>query len=170
MSGDAASPVPGVEPEAGSSAISVSPLRDGWIEHRRQDGELVGWMRPSGDGFVPVDLLGRSRAGAVDWLEAEELLDDLGIGYLADAYLLQDAHLLGPGSEGMRVRIVEVSTARILVKKDDFGDMRAPVREFALSWPLPETLRPMTRDELRDWEPATFGQNEDPALTTEEPA
>ena len=29
-----------------------------WIEHRRGDGELLGWMRRSGEGFVVVDLLG----------------------------------------------------------------------------------------------------------------
>ena len=146
---------------AASSGEGAS--REDWIEHRRGDGELVGWMRPSGAGFVPVDLLGRSRAEALDWLEAEELLDELGIGYLADAYLLQDPRLLGEGSGGMRVRIVEVSTAGIVVKKDDFGDMRAPVREFSLAWPIPSSLRPMTRDEVRDWSPDVFGQNGDSA-------
>jgi len=30
-----------------------------WIEHRRQDGEPIGWVRPEGEEFVPVDRLGR---------------------------------------------------------------------------------------------------------------
>jgi len=30
-----------------------------WIEHRRGDGERLGWMRPLGGLFVVIDLLGR---------------------------------------------------------------------------------------------------------------
>jgi hypothetical protein len=154
--------------------------RDSWIEHRRGDGELVGWMRPEGEGFVAVDLLGRDRSAAVEWLEAEELLDELGIGYLADAYLLRRGGGAGAGagagagdgSSGdcdlaardltdevggetydVRVRIVEVSTARIVVKRDDFGDITASLEQFELPWPMPDSLRPMTADELRSWSP-----------------
>lgn len=142
---------------------------DSWIEHRRGDGELVGWMRPVGEGFVPVDLLGRDRSGAVDWLEAEEMLDELGIGYLADAYLLrwaattvtdgadstdgEDGDEAGAATGDVRVRITEVSTARIVVKRDDFGDVSASLQEFTLPWPMPRSLRPMTADELREWSP-----------------
>jgi hypothetical protein len=79
---------------------------DDWIEHRRGlDGELLGWMRPADDGFVVIDLLGRERSGAVDWFEAEQVLESLGIGYLADPYELQ----LGDG-RWLRVRLAEVST------------------------------------------------------------
>lgn len=109
-----------------------------WIEHRRPDGERVGWMRPEGEGFVPVDLLGRDRAEALDWLAAEELLDSLGIGYLADPYLLDrgDRHPL-------RVRILEVSTRGIRVKRDDFGAIDVPLEAFDLAWPLPAELTPL---------------------------
>jgi len=107
-----------------------------WIEHRRADGERVGWMRPEGDGFVPVDLLGRDRADVLDWLAAEELLDELGIGYLAEPYLLERAD----GSL-LRVRIVEVSTDGIRVKLDDFGAIDGPRVNFDLSWPMPPELR-----------------------------
>lgn len=45
-------------------------------------------MRPAraeeGDGFVVIDLRRREVGGVVDWLEAEETLDVLGIGCLAD--------------------------------------------------------------------------------------
>ena len=61
-----------------------------WIEHRRSDdGELLGWMKPAGEDFVAIDLLGRSRTEAVDWLTAEETLDTLGLTYLADPYELR---------------------------------------------------------------------------------
>jgi len=118
----------------------------GWIEHRRGDGERVGWMRPEGDGFVPVDLLGRDRAGALDWLAAEELLDELGIGYLAEPYLLER-----PGRGPLRVRILEVSTDGIRVKRDDFGAIDVPLEAFALAWPMPDALRPWNAG---DGEPA----------------
>ena len=54
--------------------------RDEWIEHRRPDGERIGWMRPEGDDFVPVDLLGRDLSSATDWLSAEHALNEAGIG------------------------------------------------------------------------------------------
>lgn len=111
-----------------------------WIEHRRADGERVGWMRPEGDGFVPVDLLGRDLAGAVDWLTAEETLERAGIGYLADLYELR----LDDGS-WLRVRLAEVSPTRIVAKQDDFGAVGAPQLFYTLPFPLPETLRPLAR-------------------------
>lgn len=113
-----------------------------WIEHRRGDGELLGWMRPEGEGFVPIDLLGRARAGALDWLAAEELLDELGIGYLADPYALER-----PDAPTLRVRIIEVSTERIRVKLDDFGAIGGPRLHYELAWPMPP--------ELRVWTPET---------------
>ncbi len=106
-----------------------------WIEHRRGDGERIGWMRASGDGFVAIDLLGREITGEVDWLTAEETLDARGIGYLADPYLLA----MGDGSQ-LRVRIVEVSTERIRVKDEDYGDITASWEVRELPWPIPPTL------------------------------
>ena len=111
--------------------------RSDWIEHRRGDGELVGWMRPDGERFVPVDLLGRAAAPAVDWLEAEEALDALGIGYLAEPYTLKRAD-----GVPIRVRVVEVSTDGIRVKLDDFGAVDGPRQYYELPWPMPAELRP----------------------------
>lgn len=95
-------------------------------------------MRPHGDGFVVIDLLGRECSGALDWFEAETLLDDLGIGYLADAYELR----LENGA-WLRVRITEVSTVRVRVKRDDWGDITVPNVEFTLSFPPNDVLRPV---------------------------
>lgn len=112
-----------------------------WIEHRRAgDRELLGWMRPEGDGFVVVDLLGRDRTEAVDWLEAEETLEGIGIGYLADLYELR----LESG-EWLRVRLAEVSPTRIVAKQDDFGAVGIPQVYYPLPFPIPESLRPLTR-------------------------
>jgi hypothetical protein len=108
-----------------------------WIAHRRGlDGELLGWMRPEGELFVVVDLLGRDRTAAIEWLDAEEALEELGIGYLADPY-----ELLLDSGEWLRVRIAEVSTQEIRVKKDDWGAIDIPQVMFTLPFPAPATLR-----------------------------
>ncbi|MCU1404597.1 MAG: hypothetical protein JWQ43_900 [Glaciihabitans sp.] len=111
----------------------------GWIEHRRGDRELLGWMNPESDGFVVIDLLGRRVSGVIDWLAAEETLEAMGIGYLAEPFemLLPDGHWL-------RVRIVEVSPRAIRVKKDDWGDMTAPQVDYTLPFPMPDRLRPFS--------------------------
>ncbi|QKJ18204.1 hypothetical protein [Microbacterium hominis] len=112
-----------------------------WIEHRRADGELVGWIVPAGDGFRVRDLLGREVTGEVDWLEAEETLDALGIGYLADAYTLR----LPDGAE-RPVRISEASSRGITVVADEFGAAKtvgAVLDSWRLPFPAPADLRPI---------------------------
>jgi hypothetical protein len=115
-------------------------MRDDWIEHRRgMDGELLGWMKAVGEGFIAIDLLGREVTGVVDWLDAETALDDLGIGYLADPFELRldDGHWL-------RVRLAEVSAGEIRVKKEDWGDMSATQVYYTVPFPVePTTLRPL---------------------------
>lgn len=44
-----------------------------WMPHRRADGGVVGAVREAGDGFQPMDLLGRPLAEPGDGLAAEEL-------------------------------------------------------------------------------------------------
>lgn len=103
-----------------------------WIEHRRSDdGERVGWMQPDGEGFIPIDLLGRPVSDAVDWLTAEETLDELGMAYLAEPHELRLEN-----GEWLRVRIAEVSPGRVRVKKDDWGDMTAPQIYYDVSFPV----------------------------------
>ncbi|AYF98544.1 hypothetical protein [Protaetiibacter intestinalis] len=111
---------------------------DEWIEHRRGDGERVGWILPVGDGFVAIDLLGRERTGQTDWSSAENALEELGIGYLADLYELRQ-------SDGawLTVRIAEVSSTRVVVKDDDFGAVGAPQRFHELPLPVGDELRPL---------------------------
>jgi len=116
-------------------------MSDTWIEHRRgRDGELLGWMKPVGDGFVAIDLLGRETSGVVDWLEAEKALDGLGIGYLADPYELR----LDSGA-WLRVRLVEVTARQITVKEDDGGAVGGQQSFYTLPLPVPDTLRPLGR-------------------------
>lgn len=106
-----------------------------WIEHRRPDGELVGWIRMVGDDFVPIDLLGREIGEPVDWLSAEDTLEQRGIGYLAEPWALE----LESGQR-IRVRLTEVSRSGIRAKLDDFGDVGAPALYYDLGFPMPPTL------------------------------
>jgi len=113
-----------------------------WTPHRREDGELLGWIRPEGDDWLAVDVLGREVTGEIDWLDAEAALEEHGIRWLADPWILE-----GEAEGPLRVQIVEVvpeGEGRITVKVDDFGDMqRPPTQRYTLGWPLPARLRPL---------------------------
>ena len=110
---------------------------EAWIPHRREDGELVGWIVPEGEGFVTIDLLGCSRsAEPVDWVAAEEVLEELGIGYLADIYAFRVS-----ADDWARVRIVEVSTDGVTVKEDDYGDVAADLPRYRMGFPADDGLR-----------------------------
>ena len=119
-------------------------IPDDWTPHRRDDGELVGWVRPEGGDWVGVDMLGRDVGGPVDWLDAESALESRGLSWLADAWML-DRAAAGP----LRVRIVEVvpgrgaDAGRVVVKTDDFGAIDAPSESIVLPWPAPPALRPL---------------------------
>ncbi|WP_425838672.1 hypothetical protein [Microbacterium sp. PA5] len=108
-----------------------------WTPHRRDDGELLGWIRPDGDAWAAVDLLGRPASGATEWLDAEAALEALGIAYLAEPWMLE-----GEGESPVRVRFVEVTPQRIVVKGEDFGAVDALTRRWELPWPIPARLRP----------------------------
>jgi len=112
-------------------------IPDDWTAHRRDDGELIGWIRPEGDDWLAVDLLGRDVSGPLDWLDAEAALEDHGIAWLADVWMLE-----GEAPGAIRVRMVEVTPERVVVKVDDYGDVSRHSRQVALPWPAPARLRP----------------------------
>jgi len=126
---------------AGAAPSTAVPAAD-WIEHRRGvDGERLGWMRmhASDDRFDVIDLLGRVIARDLDWLDAEELLDETGIAYLAHPYELR------LDGRWVRVGIVEVSPDRILVKTGVTGAIDEPYELHALGFPMPAGLRELGR-------------------------
>lgn len=112
-------------------------VADDWTPHRRDDGERLGWIRPDGDAWTAIDVLGRVVAASVEWLDAEEALEQRGLAFLAEPWMLER----GEGAP-VRVRLVEVTPARIVVKVDDYGDMSRPHEGIVLPWPLPPELRP----------------------------
>lgn len=130
---------------------------DDWTPHRRDDGELLGWIHPDGDLWTAVDVLGRQVAGPCEWLDAEEALERHGIAWLADPWMLE-----GEADRPLHVRIVEATPdeagrpGRIVVKVDDFGDMSRPAAQtYSLPWPIPARLR-APRD--GDPDPRVFGR------------
>ncbi|HMS76799.1 hypothetical protein [Gordonia sp. (in: high G+C Gram-positive bacteria)] len=128
------------------------PIPSDWTPYRREDGELLGWIvadDASGDAWTSYDVLGRAVAAGADWLDAEVALDDHGLHYLADPYMLE-----GVWAQPLRVRLVEVTPERIVVKEEDFGDMTAKTERFVLPWPMPTELRSVRPD---DPDGFTFG-------------
>ncbi|MBK0422590.1 hypothetical protein JD292_10960 [Leucobacter sp. CSA2] len=112
---------------------------DTWIPHHREDGELVGWIEPSGEGFVPFDLFGRARsAEAIDWVSAEDALEEIGIGFLAalHAYRAEDG-------SWVQVRITELSTDGITVKEDDLGAVGVTKPQYVVPFPVDDRLVPL---------------------------
>ena len=123
-----------------------------WTPHRRDDRELLGWIRPEGEDWVAVDLLGREASDAVDWLEAEESLEAMGLAWLAEVWMLDS----DDGS--IRVRIAEVEppvesggTGRVVVHTDDFGSVDVPFTRIELPWPAPAALRPKRPGEASEF-------------------
>jgi hypothetical protein len=109
-----------------------------WIAYRRaDDGELLGWMRPVGEEWIAVSLLGWEVSAPVDWLAAEEALESVGLSYLGEVWMLQRGD-----AEALRVRLVEVDPQRIVVQTDDYGAIDAPVQRYELAWPAPPELSP----------------------------
>ncbi|MBO3096424.1 hypothetical protein [Cellulomonas dongxiuzhuiae] len=114
-----------------------------WVEHRRSgDRELLGWVRPSGEGFVAVDRLGRDLTGPLDWTDAEDALEAHGLHWLAELW-----QLTHDDGTVVRVRLVEVSPTRVVVKQDD---LNAVSEEAAPTWtlpfPAPPALAPFAGD------------------------
>ena len=120
----------------GAAADAGGGVPGDWTVHRRDDGELVGWIRPDGDAWTAIDLLGREAVASVDWLDAEAALEERGIGYLADVWMLERE-----GGTPLRVRMLEVTPARIVEKVDDYRDVSRATERFTLPWPIPAGLR-----------------------------
>ncbi|WP_248146778.1 hypothetical protein [Microbacterium aoyamense] len=113
-----------------------------WTPHRRDDRELLGWIRPEGADWVAVDLLGREATGPVEWLDAEDALEAGGLAWLAEVWMLET------DDGAIRVRIAEVTppgrpgdAGRVVVHSDDFGSVDVPYTRYELAWPAPAELR-----------------------------
>lgn len=85
---------------------------------RNLDREHVGYLRVTDDGlFVPIDLLWNEISGPLDLSDAEALLDDLGLGYLAEDWWLE----VFEHPERVKVQIREVSAETVVLANADYG-------------------------------------------------
>ena len=124
-------------------ALAGLPEQGHEDQHQRVVGEPAQLLEerahrldraPRGEGFVAIDLLGRERSETVDWFEAEETLDELGIRYLAAPYeLVTD-------SGTSKVYIAEATPDFVRVKEDDFNDINSDQTFHTLPFPVPEEL------------------------------
>ena len=85
--------------------------------YREDDGELLGYLVPDGDSFLPVTVFGYELGEAVDEYDASHVLESIGLSYLADTWVLS----IADRDEPINVQIVEASPEALKVKSVDYG-------------------------------------------------
>lgn len=89
-----------------------------WVPYYREDdGELLGYLVPVGTSFVPVTVFGYGLGDAMDEYDASQVLESIGLSYLADTWVLSIAERAEP----INVQIVEASPRALRVKSVDYG-------------------------------------------------
>ena len=116
-------------------------IPDTWIPHRREDGELVGWidMTTAEPLLVPVDRLGRACTPVEDWDEAETVLDELGLRMLMGRFVIEE-----DGRE-VTVRIAHLYDDRVVLSTVLTDAIEEVGREIVVPFPPPDSLRPAPR-------------------------
>ena len=85
--------------------------------HRSDDGELIGYLVEDEDDLVvPVNLVGHPVGEAMDTYTAEQTLEDVGLTYLAEQWLLRQ----DDGTE-KRVVIIEIDADHVVVGDAEFA-------------------------------------------------
>ena len=88
-----------------------------WTPYHRDDGELVGYLVADVPNLViPVNLVGHPVGEPMDVFSAEQTLDDVGLSFLAEPWLLRR----DDGTE-QRVVIVELDADRVVVTNAEFA-------------------------------------------------
>jgi hypothetical protein len=88
-----------------------------WEPHHRDDGELIGYLAAGErDLVVPINLVGHPIGEAMERFAAEDMLEDAGLSYLAEPWMLRR----DDGSE-QRVVIVEVDANHVVVTDAQFA-------------------------------------------------
>lgn len=109
-----------------------------WIEHRRtDDNELLGFLVPDGEGFVPVTVFGSELAASAAREEAEAELNRRGLSYLAERWTLQLED-----QAPIQVEIVEASPQEVVVQNVDFGSGLDYGTRFTVKAPVDSQLMP----------------------------
>ena len=113
-----------------------------WEPYHREDGELVGYLVVVDETRVtPVNLVGHPIGEPMDRFTAEQLLEDVGLSYLAESWWLRN----DDGSE-RRVVIIEIDADRVTVGDADFALVMGRPRDMVgdqISLTVPtDRLRP----------------------------
>lgn len=110
----------------------MASLPASWIPHRRDDGELVGWIdiESAAPHFVPVDRLGRPREPVSDRLQAAALLEEIGLSCLTSSFFHGDAVV--------RIRSIDDRSVVVTTALTDAAGDRG--EEYRLSFPPGEEL------------------------------
>ena len=88
-----------------------------WEPYTREDGEVIGYLVADEDGLVvPINLVGHPIGEAMARFAAEDLLEDAGLSYLAEPWVLRH----DDGTE-QRVVIVEVDANHVVVTDAQFA-------------------------------------------------
>lgn len=85
--------------------------------YREDDGELLRYLVPDGELFIPVTLFGYELGEAADEYDASQILESIGLSYLADTWVLT----IPDRDEPINVQIVEASPEALKVKSVDYG-------------------------------------------------
>lgn len=117
-------------------------IPSGWVPYHRLDGELIGYLVADVDDLVvPVNLVGHPVGAAMDVFSAEQTLDDVGLSYLAEQWLLRQ----DDGSD-QRVVIIEIDADHVVVGDAEFAMVvgrPATMSGVRVSLPVPtDRLRP----------------------------
>jgi hypothetical protein len=114
---------------AGSGGSSA-PETASWVPVRRDDGEVVGYLEPTTpefDAVIPRNRLGHPVAGPLEYVEAEELLVERGIGELAESWRLD-------GGE-QALSIAELSPHGIVLRDALRAKALVPTDDVHVPWP-----------------------------------
>jgi hypothetical protein len=97
-----------------------------WEPHYRSgDGELIGYLIPADNELViPTTIFGYRLEPAMNRFAAEQILDDLGLSYLANVWLFDHED----GSE-RRVVLVECNADEVVVANAELALVVGAPRE-----------------------------------------
>lgn len=111
---------------------------EAWIPHRREDGELIGWidMTTAEPLLVPIDRLGRPLDPVDDWHRAEDVLEGIGLRFLMGRFLFHE------NGRDTVVRISHLDEDRIVLSTALTDAIEEVGREIVAPFPAPSTLRP----------------------------
>ncbi|MFB9675690.1 hypothetical protein [Streptosporangium vulgare] len=103
---------------------------------RDDDGALLGFIRPAGEGWEPLTVFGYPLGETAPEEEALEVVHRSGLEVLTRPWLFLE------GGEWYRCVIVEAAIDAVRVRPNDFGYPRENVLAVTLERPGPETFRP----------------------------